>query len=99
MLPAKGLGSVIGWGGSYGSATAGGSRRVAFTRVDLDIVEGSAARPALQAILAGIVSPAGTEIHYDLDGASMADVYAPPDWRPGQPISSAPAASTGPRRR
>lgn len=98
-LRAKGLGSVLGWGGSYGSASTGGSRRVAFTRVDLDVVDVGATRVELQAILAGIGAPAGTEIHYSLDGASLADVYAPPDWRPGQPISWGPEASSGRRRR
>lgn len=98
-LRAKGLGSVLGWGGSYGSASAGGSRRVAFTRVDLDVVDVGATRVELQAILAGIGAPAGTEIHYSFDGASLADVYAPPDWRPGQPISWGPEASSARRRR
>jgi hypothetical protein len=98
-LRAKGLGSVLGWGGSYGSVSAGGSRRVAFTRVDLDVVDVGVVRAELQMILAGIGAPAGTEIHYSLDGTSLADVYAPPDWRPGQPISWGPEASPGRRRR
>src|SRR5690348_5074913 len=72
-LKAKGLGSVLGWGDSLGEVAAGRSRRVAFTRVDLDVVDVEAARSELQAVLAAIDAPAGTEIHYRLGGTSLAD--------------------------
>ncbi|WP_143044931.1 hypothetical protein [Variovorax sp. YR216] len=85
-LKAKGLGTVIGWGDSLGEARAGGSRRVAYTRVDLDVLEIEAARAELQVILSAIGAPAGTEIHYSRDGASVADIYAPPEWRLAQPV-------------
>ncbi|MEJ8815046.1 hypothetical protein WKW77_28495 [Variovorax ureilyticus] len=85
-LKAKGLGTVIGWGDSLGEARAGRSRRVAYTRVDLDVVEVEDARAELQAVLAAIGAPAGTEIHYSRDGASVADIYAPPGWRLAQPV-------------
>ncbi|MBB3180785.1 hypothetical protein FHW64_005219 [Variovorax sp. Sphag1AA] len=85
-LKAKGLGTVIGWGDSLGEARGGRSRRVAYTRVDLDVVEVEAARAELQAVLAAIGTPAGTEIHYSRDGVSVADVFAPPDWQIAQPM-------------
>ncbi|WP_157731194.1 hypothetical protein [Variovorax sp. HW608] len=85
-LRARGLGTVIGWGDSLGETRAGGSRRVAYTRVDLDVADIEAARAALQQVLAALGTPAGTEIHYSRDGASVADVYAPPEWRLAQPV-------------
>ncbi|WP_431274977.1 hypothetical protein ACQ858_00660 [Variovorax ureilyticus] len=86
-LKAKSLGTVIGWGDSLGEVRAGGSPRVAYTRVDLDVANVEAARVALQEVLAAIGTPAGTEIHYTRDGASVADVYAPPEWRLAQPVA------------
>ena len=85
-LKAKGLGTVLGWGDSLGEGRHGRSRRVAYTRVDLDVVEIEAARAELQAVLAAMGAPAGTEIHYSREGASVADVYAPPEWRVAQPV-------------
>jgi len=85
-LKAKGLGTVIGWGDSLGEGRVGRTRRVAYTRVDLDVVDVEAARAELQVVLAAIGAPTGTEIHYSRDGASVADVYAPPEWRLAQPV-------------
>jgi hypothetical protein len=85
-LRAKGLGAVIGWGDSLGETLAGGSRRVAYTRVDLDVADVEAARAELQEVLAALGAPAGTEIHYSRGDASVADVYAPPEWRLAQPV-------------
>ena len=63
-----------------------GVRRAAFTRVDLDVVDIGAARTQLQAALVAIGVPAGTEIHYGVEGISLADIYAPPGWRLAQPV-------------
>jgi len=59
---------------------------VAHTRVDIDVADIETARAELQATLAAIGAPAGTEIHYTLQGKDLADVYAPPDWRQGRPV-------------
>ncbi|MBO9516247.1 MAG: hypothetical protein J7549_19195 [Variovorax sp.] len=89
-LRAKGLGSVLGWGDSLGEGRVGRSRRVAFTRVDLDVVDVEAARRELQSVLTAIAAPAGTEIHYSIAGTSLADIFAPPEWRLGQPVVFGP---------
>ena len=85
-LKAKGVGTVIGWGDSLGEGGAGRTRRVAYTRVDLDVADVEAARAELQVVLTAIEAPAGTEIHYSRDGASVADIYAPPQWQLAQPV-------------
>jgi hypothetical protein len=85
-LRAKRLGSVLGWGASLGAPTPDGARPVAHTRVDIDVADIETARAELQATLAAIGAPAGTEIHYTLQGKDLADVYAPPDWRQGRPV-------------
>ena len=86
-LRAKGVGTVVGWGDSLGEGRVGKARRVAYTRVDLDVADVEAARAELQVVLAAIEVPAGTEIHYNRDGTSVADIYAPPQWRLAQPVA------------
>jgi len=85
-LKAKGLGTVLGWGDSLGEAPSGKLRPVAYTRVDLDVLDVEAARAELQSVLAAIGAPAGTEIHYSRDAASVADVYQPPGWQLAKPV-------------
>ncbi|MDM0078250.1 hypothetical protein QTH90_27855 [Variovorax sp. J2P1-59] len=94
-LKSKRLGSVLGWGDSLGEASPSGLRRVAYTRVDLDVVDVGAARTELQATLVAIGVPAGTEIHYGIEGVSLADIYAPPDWRLEQPVVRQPKRPGG----
>lgn len=89
-LKAKGLGTVLGWGDSLGDTQAGGSRRVAYTRVDLDVVDIDATRAELRAVLPIVGAPSGTEIHYEQDGKRLVDIYAPPDWQFAQPAVQAP---------
>ncbi|MDM0019678.1 hypothetical protein [Variovorax saccharolyticus] len=79
-LRARGLGSVLGWGDSLGEPTSRGRRRVAFTRVDIDISDIAAGRSLLQSALAAIGVPPGTEIHYSIGRVRYADIYAPPEW-------------------
>ncbi|MDM0027830.1 hypothetical protein [Variovorax saccharolyticus] len=79
-LRARGLGSVLGWGDSLGEPTSRGRRRVAFTRVDIDISDIAAGRTLLQSALAAIGVPPGTEIHYSIGRVRYADIYAPPEW-------------------
>jgi len=94
-LRSKSLGSVLGWGDSLGDASPSGQRRAAYTRVDLDVVDIGAARTELQAALVAIGVPAGTEIHYGVGGISLADIYAPPDWRLEQPVVRQPQRPRG----
>jgi len=94
-LRSKSLGSVLGWGDSLGDASPDGVRRAAFTRVDLDVVDIGAARTQLQAALVAIGVPAGTEIHYGVEGISLADIYAPPGWRLAQPVVRQPQRPRG----
>jgi hypothetical protein len=79
-LRADGLGAVLGWGDSLGEPTRRGRRRVAFTRVDIDVSDIAAGRALLQTALPAIGVPAGTEIHYSIARVRFADIYAPPDW-------------------
>ncbi|MDM0109041.1 hypothetical protein QTH97_29140 [Variovorax sp. J22R24] len=94
-LRSKSLGSVLGWGDSLGEASPGGQRPVAYTRVDLDVVDVGAARTELQAALVAIGVPAGTEIHYGIEGISLADIYTPPGWQLGQPVVRRPQRPRG----
>lgn len=79
-LKARGLGSVLGWGDSLGEPAPRGQRRVAFTRVDIDISDIAAGRALLRAELPAIGVPPGTEIHYSIGRVRFADIFAPPDW-------------------
>jgi len=80
VLRKRGIGSVVGWGDSLGEATTRGRRRVAFTRVDIDVSDIATGRALLQAELPALGLPPGTEIHYSIGRAQFADIFAPPDW-------------------
>lgn len=84
-LRGRGIGSVLGWGDSLGEATPRGRRRVAFTRVDIDVSDIAAGRALLQSALPAIGVPPGTEIHYSVGRVRFADIYTPPDWLLAQP--------------
>ena len=86
-LRAGRLGAVLGWGDSLGEPTPRGRRRVAFTRVDIDISDIAAGRSLLQSTLAAIGVPPGTEIHYAIGRVRYADIYAPPGWLLERPQS------------
>lgn len=86
VLRARGLGSVLGWGDSLGDAAPGGSRPVAFTRVDLDVSDLAAAREELRRALPAMGLPRGTEIHYTVGHSRLADIYGPAGWLLGQAV-------------
>lgn len=79
-LRRQGIGSVVGWGDSLGDAAPRGRRRVAFTRVDIDVSDIASGRALLQAELPALGLPPGTEIHYAIGRVRFADIFAPPDW-------------------
>jgi hypothetical protein len=85
ILKEKGIGSVLGWGDSLGDTQPDGSRDVAFTRIDINVTDLAAARAILQAALAALGSPTGTEIHYTIEHQDLADLYAESGWLLTQP--------------
>lgn len=94
VLRAKGLGSVLGWGDSLGDDSPGGLRRVAFTRVDLDVSDLAAAREELRSALPAMGLPLGTEIHYTIERSRLADIYGPAGWLLGQAVGVSRAAGS-----
>lgn len=84
LLRAGALGAVLGWGSSLGAAQADGTRPVAFHRIDVQVHELATARSSLHAALPGLGAPAGTEVHYFIDGVHLLDVYESPGWRLAQ---------------
>jgi len=95
ILHAAHIGNVIGWGDSLGEGMFHRARRVAFTRIDLEVLETEAALTVLHAGLVRIGTPPGTEIHYTLGGRDLMDVYGAAGWLQGQPVPQA----AGPRVR
>jgi len=81
-----GLGAVIGWGDSLGPVERDGSRPVAFLRIDINVNHLATARAALREILPKLGVPAGSEIHYTQDGASLMDIRAGDGWLLEQPL-------------
>lgn len=84
LLRAGALGAVLGWGSSLGAAQADGTRPVAFHRIDVQVQELATARSSLHGALPGLGAPAGTEVHYFIDGVHLLDVYDPPGWQLAQ---------------
>lgn len=80
MLQEAGIGSVAGWGDSLGSALPDGSRPVAYTRIDVDVLNLASARAFLRANLPPVGAPAGTEIHFTIDRRHYKDLYADSGW-------------------
>ncbi len=78
------LGEVLGWGSSLGATQADGTRPVAFHRIDIQVQDLASARSSLHTALPGLGVPAGTEVHYFIDGVHLLDVYAPPGWQLAQ---------------
>jgi hypothetical protein len=87
ILAETGVGSVAGWGDSLGGALPGGFRRVAYTRIDVDVSNLASARHLLQANLPSIGAPKGTEIHYTIDYRHYKDIYFESEWRLDQPAT------------
>jgi hypothetical protein len=75
------LGAVAGWGNSLGDALPDGSRRVAYTRIDVDVSDLQPAVALLQANLPSFDAPAGTQIHYTVDGRHRKASYSDSGWK------------------
>lgn len=80
ILKETGMGAVAGWGDSLGVARPDGTRPVAYTRIDVDVLNLASARALLQANLPSIGAPTGTEIHYTIDYRHYKDRYVEPEW-------------------
>lgn len=85
-LRAQGIGSVVGWGDSLGERRADGSRVAAYLRIDINVSDLAAARTLLQQLLPTLDAPAGTEIHYTLQGLSLQDMATATGWLLEQPV-------------
>ena len=85
-LRAQGVGTVLGWGDSLGERRADGSRVAAYFRIDINVSDLAAARTLLQHLLPELDAPAGTEIHYTLQGLSLQDVATATGWLLEQPV-------------
>jgi len=81
-----GLGSVAGWGDSLQADEPVGARSVAYTRVDVDVVDLAGARALLRAALASIGVPADTQIHYTIDHRRLEDRWDGARWQLEQPV-------------
>jgi hypothetical protein len=75
------LGAVAGWGNSLGDALPDGSRPVAYTRIDVDVSDLQLAVAQLRENLASFGAPAGTQIHYTVDGRHRKASYSDSGWR------------------
>jgi hypothetical protein len=87
ILKDTGVGSVAGWGDSLGVARPDGTRPVAYTRIDVDVLDLARSRALLQANLPSIGAPTGTEIHYTVHNRHYKDSYFEPTWLLEQPIT------------
>ena len=85
-LRAQGIGAVLGWGDSLGERRADGSRVAAYLRIDIHVSDLAAARTALRYLLPKLEAPAGTEIHYTLQGSNLQDMATATDWLLEQPV-------------
>ena len=85
-LRTQGIGTVVGWGDSLGERRADGSRVAAYFRIDISVSDLAAARTTLQHLLPKLDAPAGTEIHYTLQGVSLQDVATATEWLREQPV-------------
>lgn len=80
-LKARRTGTVIGWGDSLDDPRAAGRRRVAYHRIDIEVADLAVARTQLHELLPALGAPVGTEIHYDLGGRALQDLYADAGWQ------------------
>lgn len=85
-LRAQGIGTVVGWGDSLGERRADGSRVAAYIRIDINVSDLAAARTLLQRLLPELEAPAGTEIHYTLQGLNLQDMATATGWLLEQPV-------------
>jgi hypothetical protein len=93
-LRAQALGSVLSWGESLGDPRADGTRKAAFTRIDISAPALDAALAALQAFLPSLEAMLLTEIHYTRNGLQCMDVLTPGGWQQGLPSPSPRGAGT-----
>ncbi len=84
------LGSLIGWGASLAAIPPGPSARVAFHRIDIEVVELAAALALLQRSLVALAAPVGTQIHHGTGAAARQLVWGSTGWT-DQPSSGAGA--------
>jgi hypothetical protein len=85
VLLEAGVGAVAGWGASLGGALPDGTRPVAYTRIDVDVLNLPSARAFLRANLPSAGAPIGTEIHFTTDRRHYKDLYADSRWLVDQP--------------
>jgi hypothetical protein len=85
ILQQAGIGAVAGWGDSLGAALPDGSRPVAYTRIDVDVLNLASARVLLRTELPAVGAPDGTEIHYAIGNRNFKDIYLDAAWRLDQP--------------
>jgi hypothetical protein len=79
-LDSQQLGAILSWGGSLGDLQRDGGRPVAFHRIDIEVMDLSAARSLLQRTLAQAGVPAGTELHCTVAQRPQVDVLGPEGW-------------------
>jgi hypothetical protein len=85
ILQDTGMGSVAGWGDSLGAPLPDGTRRIDYTRIDVDVLNLSSARALLRTKLPAIGAANGTEIHYTIDLRHYKDIYVESEWLLNQP--------------
>lgn len=81
LLRSRGLGLVVGWGDSLGAPRADGQRPTAYIRIDIRVNDLQVARSELRALLPTLGAPAGTEVHYTLQGRSLLDMAGSTGWQ------------------
>lgn len=86
LLQNQGAGSVAGWGDSLGDLLPNGTRAVAYTRIDVDVADISAARALLHAQLPALGVPMGTQIHYSRQQNHLEDRLLEAGWALEQPV-------------
>lgn len=88
------IGSVLGWGASLAPSTSPGPQRTsaqaAFHRIDIEAAHPDSALELLRGRLVALGAPAGTELHYALDGADWQDVLTEAGWSGRLPCTATP---------
>ena len=86
LLKAHGVGTVVGWGSSMGEPLPNGTRPIAYTRIDVEVADITAARAVLQTQLPALGVPTGTQIHYIVDQKHHQDCLLESGWLLEQPV-------------
>ncbi len=85
VLQERGIGSVSGGGSSLGDVGPDGYNEVVFCGIDIAVVDREKTLMALRELLPTLSAPAGTEIHYTMDGDRRQDVLTLAGWLLHQP--------------